>query len=857
MKHFSTCKFTSAWRNVLQRSRYWTLIAIMFSVGICLLMVLFNLNEIRLIQQTTQDASSIRQARIDLIKGFMHISFSSSSDTPYQADEGEALLKQSVQSFGETLARTGQTDPESAHAFQENVSAFLTQLEDWKTSGQTQDKLVRLRIAFADLERRASFIDRDMRQHVQQHLTHLFNVLAFVLTVAVILLAGICFVVIHAGRRSDKFEVASHTSSERFRLAMETTKEGLWDLDVETGDNYYSPGVWRMLGYTTDVQPGRFSSWFEAIHPDDRDQTMLQYQDCLKKQRESIEVECRLKTADGTWKWVLTRGRVIEWNAQGQARRILGTLVDITEPKQMMEALRQSEEQFRSIFHVVNVGIVQVDPQNGQILKSNAKYREITGYTSEELLKLKFPELTHPDDRASDWGVFQRAVRGETTAYTAEKRYIRKNGEVIWVVISASFLRDQNGTPIRSVGVCTDITAQRHAEEEREKLQAQLLQSQKLESVGRLAGGVAHDFNNVLGVIIGNVELMQDELPASSNLSEYASEILKAAERAASLTRQLLAFARKQTVAPKVQNLNDTVGNMLKMLDRLIGEDIDLAWIPSQPLWLVKMDTTQVDQILANLCVNARDAISGNGKVTIETANVVFDEAYCQDHTGTVPGEYVLLAVSDDGCGMDKEIQRKIFEPFFTTKAVGHGSGLGLATVFGIVKQNNGFINVYSEPGKGSTFKIYLPRHQGSETVESSCEQTMTPHGHGETVLLVEDDQSLLALSTHMLESEGYTVLAASTPDDAVQLAKDFSNPIHLLITDVIMPGMNGRDLQRILHETRPSMRSLFMSGYTANVIAHHGVLDANVQFIQKPFGRNAILQKVRSVLDAPVPELA
>jgi PAS domain S-box-containing protein len=383
-----------------------------------------------------------------------------------------------------------------------------------------------------------------------------------------------------------------------------------------------------------------------------------------------------------------------------------------------------------------------------------------------------------------------------------------------------------------------------------EKLEAQLHQAQKMESVGRLAGGVAHDFNNMLGVILGYTELAKERVEPNTPLHTDLEKIQEAAQRSADLTRQLLAFARKQTVSPKVIDLNSTIESMLKLLRRLIGEDIDLAWQPGKEVWPVKMDPTQVDQILTNLCVNARDAIVDTGKVTIETGKASFDEEYCAHHAGFVPGEYVLLAVSDNGCGMDEETQAHLFEPFFTTKEVGKGTGLGLAMVYGVVKQNNGFINVYSELGQGTTFKIYLPRHL-DKTVFLPKNKLDKPSERGhETILLVEDEPAILEMSTIMLERLGYTVLAAGTPGEAVRLAQEHPGRIDLLLTDVIMPEMNGRDLAKNLLSIYPDIRRLFMSGYTASVIAHHGVLDQGVHFIHKPFSMKDLGEKLREALE-------
>jgi signal transduction histidine kinase/ActR/RegA family two-component response regulator len=399
-------------------------------------------------------------------------------------------------------------------------------------------------------------------------------------------------------------------------------------------------------------------------------------------------------------------------------------------------------------------------------------------------------------------------------------------------------------------GVIQDITERMRAEKEKEGLHAQLLQAQKMESVGRLAGGVAHDFNNMLGVILGHTELAMMQVNPEEPINVNLNEIREAANRSADLTRQLLAFARRQTVAPKVLDLNDCVTGILKMLKRLIGEEIDLTWMPGEGLWLTKIDPAQIDQLLANLCVNARDAITGVGKITIETRNTIFDRAYCAVHQGFVCGEYVMLAVSDNGCGMNKDVIDHLFEPFFTTKEVGRGTGLGLATVYGIVKQNDGFINVYSEVGVGTTFKVYLPRFTG-ETIESTPERTSdTLKGSGETVLLVEDEAMILQVSRAMLEELGYTVLIAGTPSEALSQVKAHGSEIQLLITDVIMPEMNGRELVKLISEIKPGLKYLFTSGYTANVIAHHGVLNEGTHFLQKPFSMKDLSHKVREALE-------
>ena len=406
-------------------------------------------------------------------------------------------------------------------------------------------------------------------------------------------------------------------------------------------------------------------------------------------------------------------------------------------------------------------------------------------------------------------------------------------GETRWVNFLSLSRLQENGDVVWT-GSLVDVTEAKNNEVIKSNLELQLHQAQKMDSIGRLAGGVAHDFNNMLTVIIGHAELGLSRLEPASKVCDNLKEIRKTAERSADLTRQLLAFARKQVITPEVLDLNGAVSGTLKMLQRLIGEGVNLTWRPAPFLWEIEIDPSQIDQILANLCVNARDAIDTTGTITIETGVSAFDRDYCAQNPGHLPGEYVRLAVSDDGCGMDKETQEQIFEPFFTTKVFGEGTGLGLATVYGIVRQNKGFLSVASELGKGTTFTIHLPRYAGKDV---RAKAVVEPAKRGlETILLVEDEQNILEITSVMLELQGYTVLAANTPDEAIYLAGEHSDKIHLLVTDVVMPGMNGRELATKLQSLYPHIKCLFMSGYTADVIARHGVVDSGSHFIAKPY---------------------
>ena len=508
---------------------------------------------------------------------------------------------------------------------------------------------------------------------------------------------------------------------------------------------------------------------------------------------------------------------------------------------------RMSQAQYRNLVEHIPQRIFIKD-LNSVYVSCNENYAHDLGIRPEQIVGKDDSDF-YPKELAEGYRADDRAVMSGEVLKDTEKKYFVSDKER-WIRTIRVPYRDDQGRVVGVLGIFEDITERKQAEKEKEILQAQLLQAQKMEAIGQLAGGVAHDFNNMLGVILGYVDMAIEQVNPAQPLHANLQEIRKAAERSSDLTRQLLGFARKQTVTPKVLDLNEIIEGMLKMLRRLIGEDIHLKWLPDTALWSIKVDPSQIDQILVNLCVNARDAIMGVGKVTIETGNISLDKDYCTDHVGFDPGEYAFIAVSDDGCGMDKETLRHVYEPFFTTKENGKGTGLGLATVYGIVKQNNGFINIYSEPAQGTTLKIYLPRHISKAERALTKEPQEPVMGCQETVLVVEDEPSLLDLSKLMLGTQGYLVLTADAPGKAIRLAEEYTGEIHLLMTDVIMPEMNGKDLAKKMLPLYPNLKHLFMSGYTADIIAHCGVLDEGVHFIQKPFSRKDLIAKVRETLD-------
>ncbi len=587
--------------------------------------------------------------------------------------------------------------------------------------------------------------------------------------------------------------------------------------------------------------------WLDITHPDDREMMDRYLKEEVIAKRRPFNKEYRiLRKSDGEVRWVNGLGET-SFDADGKIVAMIGTIQDITERVQAGEALASSEKEFHLLAEAMPQ-IVWATRADGWNIYFNRQWFEYTGLTPEESHGHGWNIPFHPDDQQRAWDAWQNAVTNNAT-YSLECRLRRRDGVYRWWLIRGVPVLDEKGGILKWFGTCTDIQDIKHSQEEREKLQEKLTQAQKMESVGRLAGGVAHDFNSMLTVIQGNAAMVIEDLPPDSPHRENLAEIEKCARRSADLTRQLLAFARKQIASPKILDLNETLESMLKMLRGIIGGDIDLEWHPATGLWPIKADPGQVGQVLANLCLNARDAIGGVGKITLKTENVTIDQAYCQTHTDIVPGDYVTLAFSDDGCGMDKEVLTHLFEPFFTTKDVGKGTGLGLATVYGIVKQNHAFINVESKPGCGTTFKLHVPRH-AEEAPPIHREGPAVPTVRGlETILLVEDEPSILIIGRRVLESLGYTVLTAGTPGEAVRLASGHAGEIHLLITDVIMPEMNGQDLAKCLLSLHPGLKRLFMSGYTADIIAHNGILEEGIHFLQKPFTREVLADKVRQAL--------
>jgi PAS domain S-box-containing protein len=595
-------------------------------------------------------------------------------------------------------------------------------------------------------------------------------------------------------------------------------------------------GFTSLTGYTAEEvlgkTPAELNLWVEA----EPHRTTLQK---VETEGQVDGQEFRFRTKDGEIRY----GRVSAMRVTiNEKECMLSVTHDITDRKRVEEELQKSESHFRSLVHDAPYGIYRVT-LDGRLLEVNPALVMMLGYESEaELLRCNVERDIYRDTQAPQSPIKEYSQKEDFREIEAEWR--RKDGKIITVRMTGHPVSQKDNSLDYFEVFAEDIT-------ERRSLERQLFQSQKMEAIGRLAGGIAHDFNNLLSIILGHSDILEQQAGANGRLRKSVEATRQAAERAAALTMQLLAFSRKQVIEPTVIDLNTSVKEIEKMLHRVIGEDIELAIRVQPDLGRVKADPGQLSQVLMNLAVNSRDAMPGGGKLVIETANVELDDTYVRQHLGARRGLYVMLAVSDTGIGMDSETLSHIFEPFFTTKEKGKGTGLGLSMVYGIVKQSNGYIMAYSEPGRGTTFKVYFPRTDESMPARQET-QNEIPRG-SEAILVVEDEPALRELTCLLLEDAGYTVLDSSGVEDALETAKDVQRRIDLLLTDIVMPRLDGRELANQIVSFRPNLKVLYMSGYTDDVIVHRCVLTQGAALVQKPFTKSTLLRKVRDTLDSAV----
>jgi len=627
---------------------------------------------------------------------------------------------------------------------------------------------------------------------------------------------------------------------ELFRLINENAADMIAIVDMEGRRIYNSMAYQKILGYSPEEL--KSSSGIEQIHPDDRDHVKRAAEEA-RKTGIGRPLEYRIRHKDGTWRDLESTSSVVK-DAQGQPDKLIIVNRDISDRKRASVALLQSEASFRSVIESAPYGIYRANAA-GQFLRVNPALQKMLGYeTQEELLRANLATDIYRDPQEH-----KRAdsLFADTKGFDVEVEWKRKDGSPLRARCSGRLIEGEqtgNANEANFEVFVEDVT-------EKRVLEQQLHMAVKMEAVGRLSGGIAHDFNNLLGVIIGYAQVLKRRLKAGEDLFEYAEEIEKAGQRAASLTRQLLAFSRQQVLAPAILNLNALISDMGKMIHRLIGEDIELVMKLDPAIGSVKADHGQIEQVVMNLAVNARDAMPQGGKLDLETSMTTFDLGYTHQHPGSKVGRQVMFSVSDTGMGMSAETLVHIFEPFFTTKEVGKGTGLGLATVYGVVKQSGGYVCVESEIGHGSSFKVYLPLVEEPVHVQEAAAPAAGTLRGSETVLVVEDAEALRKLSITLLEQSGYRVLSAANGAEALELAQKDSQSIDLLLTDVIMPGLGGHELAQRLATLRPGLKILYMSGYTDSSIGQHGVLEAGISLLHKPFTEEELVRKVREVLDA------
>lgn len=721
----STQKTGKSW---FYRSHVWAWGAVIVSIVVCFMVGWIHVQAQRMLNQFLSNLENVRQARIELNRGFLQFSLGDVSAGPFDSENGLALLNQSMESFESTLESLSEMRGASRENFRASVSEFRHQLTVWRKGGADRDpeQMVALRVAFSSLERQADLIDREAHRHLKMASEQLDQRFVMVATGASLALAIFCVLVFHAGHTRDCVEAEARTIAERFQEAMDVTQDGVWEWDIPKDTLYQSPGCLRMLGYSAESNTPCRAAFFDLIHPDDVGDVVAATQRCIKNEAPSFEMEFRIKAADESWKWVLSRGKI-----------------------------------------------------------------------------------TH---------------------------------------------RDSAGIALRMLGMSVDITDRRKSEEERETLRDQLMQSQKMESIGRLAGGVAHDFNNMLQGILGFSELLELDTADQPALHDHALEICKTVRRAQNLTRQLLAFSREQSYTPVFANLYERLIVSQKMLQRIVS-DVKISVQPSPGLFPVKIDIGQFEQSVMNLVVNARDSISdlAHGMIEISAENVEVTAADCIGHITWRPGTFVRFSVSDNGVGIEPELRARIFEPFYTTKQRERGTGLGLSVVYGIMKQHGGWVDVRGSVGQGSTFDLYFPAVRDAEVVFTEPnEQVLDASsfcGKGETILVVEDEPVVLKMIDKVLSDSGYRVFCASSAVEGWALFDRHRIEVDVLFSDVILPDGNGLDLAGRMRKQRPGLPVILCSGYTYDSFKGSLLEEQGYRFLAKPYTRIQALFLVHEVL--------
>lgn len=837
--------FKTGFLQRFAKPQLWMWAIIVLSFVICGSVFWVHSHQRQTYKKTVRALENIHHAHNELTKGLLFTSLSNDPASSFEQSQGLVLLDQAVNSLEEAVKASSRNStgeiPETVEAissYRKNLEEFKVKQAEWnRTKDNSPKTKTDIRITFTKLENQADQIENLTRKNLDSLSYRLNLEFGLVYFFGFLLLGGGGIAIFLSQKAEQKSVQTLRDTQEQLQQVIKTTNVGLWDWNVKTGNIYYSPEWKKIIGYNDGEIGGDISEWKNRIHRDDISGVIAQIKEGIHTSMQSGQTEFRLKHKNGSYRRIICSASA--FYEKGVPIRVFGVNVDITDIKQTEEKLRRSELQFKTLVDEAPECIfIQTEEKFAYVNQTAVK---MFGANSKaDLLGTNVVERIPPEFRERITNLIQALNIKKMSFPLVEEVFVKMDGSRIFGEITA--------IPFEYEGKDGALVFVRETTQKK-RLEEELLQSKKMDSIGRLAGGIAHDFNNLLTVIMSYAALASRNIVNNEKVSAYLENIKTASERAAKLTNQLLAFARKQIISPHNLSLNDEINKIYGLIVRLIGEDIEIKLFLREDLWLVKADEGQIEQILINLAANARDAMPKGGKLTIETDNVFLDESYTSKHRDVTEGEYVQLSVSDDGSGMDKFVQEHIFEPFFTTKEIGKGTGLGLAMCHGIIKQNGGHIWLYSEIGQGTTFKIYLPRVAESVTEIHQSEPPTEIKGT-ETILLVEDEAMVRGITVETLRTFGYDIIECSSGKEAIEKAKGFDGKIHLLLTDVVMPEMSGKALSLELQKIVPDLKILYVSGYTENTIVHHGILEDEVEFVPKPYNINHLATKVREILD-------
>ncbi|MBS1793595.1 MAG: PAS domain S-box protein [Acidobacteria bacterium] len=832
--------------SLFLRPRLWIWTNIVLAFVICGSIFWVQWRQRDIYARTVAALKNVHEAHNELNRGMLFASLANDPLMPYDQRQGIVLLEQDVESLEDALRISSRdrlaSSPETLEAlrrYRASIEELKKNFEDWdRNKDDSPKRKTEIRVAFFKLEKEAEQLENAVEANLDRLSYRLNLEFGVVYLLGFLLLAGSGAAVVISQKAEQRSRDTIREAKSQLEQVVRATNVGLWDWNVRTGRIFYSPEWKAILGYRDDEIGDTIDEMKNRIHPDDLVDLTEQINRGLEAWISNRQFEFRLRHKDDSYRRVIASTSTIYEN--GEPVRVLAVNVDITDIKATEERLLRSEKRFQTLVEEAPESIFILTNEKFAYVNQTA-VRLFGAQNKQELIGRPLLERV-PDDRREAAARRIDDFRLHKNPLPLTEAEILKMDEAVVSVEFSAIPFEFHGQD----GALFFI----HETTERKQLEEELLQSKKMESIGRLAGGIAHDFNNLLTVIMAYSALAGKKVTGDAKLSSYIENIHTASEKASTLTGQLLAFARKQIITPQKLVINDEIRKVHGLVTRLIGEDVEVRLQLKDDLWTVKADPGQLEQIILNLAANARDAMPRGGILAIETDNARIDEPTAAHHQDILPGEYVMMVISDNGIGMEKSIQEHIFEPFFTTKETGRGTGLGLATCHGIVKQNGGHIWLNSEPGRGTTFRIYLPRVQEIETVAEPVEEEFGKATGTETILVVEDEPAVRGITVETLKIFGYRVVECESGHEALEKARSFDGQIDLLLTDVVMPQMSGKELAVEIRKVLPAIRILYVSGYTANTIGHHGVLEEEADFIAKPYHIDQLGAKIREILD-------